>query len=656
MTTGDRWAVIPEASAPTGSESAVESEGPEYDIAGLADWPTHPEWHFDVAPFAIIYPEISLLWLYRPSSSKVEMTKTYALHTREELLHLDWQNNGLTRTKAQIAIAASEALLSTLTRDDPRVGELEEQIDLIDKFLANKYVLETLDGISSFREAVDKFHIASEIAPTGATDEAYLRRIADSIAGSDMEPDVLIEELENSNSDLLSEEGYELQVDAEHDAAADILYKVLLEDVDKNILGHVENTGRETSPAEATEGYTNSAIYYALNHITEEFSDQELGGERRDGQSVAEAVANATLDVPYPIVPLSHHTDNRHLNVDNLDVGAMDSLARFVEESGIGASPETDDFLTHEVLPAGREGSRDEYTTIESIFIRMYREVGSIQDDLEEGQIETVSDEVTHPAELDQTVLHRLLVERVYDVDLDQMKTIKDLEIPLLDFPAEATTPRTSDVDTLDENGGILGKILFDSFRAKGNFGGAIFQLSDEETNFLVNPYTMGPASEESISFESDRHPDVDSYPALWKRYAFAFLTIMRLEHVSRDWSTIADACLQRTFRDSKDGVDELAQQLSEGYDVSRSTLDEVVADAEAADAEPFFEAFLRGFLQHPDTDASGCPLCGVSRDSSCGSNQCDFEAEQRALENAFPTLVLAMTRKRRGNRVTEPI
>jgi len=645
MTTGDRWAVSPEASAPVGSESRTDSEDPEYVISGLGDWQTHPEWHFDVEPFAIIYPEVALLSLYRPASSTIEMTKTYALHTREELLHLDWQNNGLTRTKAQIAIAASEGLLSILARDTPPVSALEDEIDLLDKFLANKYALETLDGTSSFREAVDKFHIASEIAPTGATDTEYLRRIADSIASSDLEPDTLIEELDSANSDLLSEGGYELQIDPERDAAADILYKVLLEDVDKNVLGHVENTG----------GYTNSAIYYALNYITEEFSDQGLQGGSRDGRSVAEAVANATLDVPYPIVPLSHHTDNQYLNVGNLDVGVMDSLATFVAETGIKASPATEDFLTHEVMPAGLEQSKEEYTTIESIFIRMYREVEAIRDDLAQGRIESISDEVTHPADLDQAALQRMLVERVYDVDLERMRTIKDHEIPLLDFPADAIESRTSDADTLDEDGGILGKILFDSFLAKGNFGGAVFRLDDEETNFLVNPYTMGQANGGTVDFESDQYPEIDAYPALWKRYAFAFLTIMRLESVSRDWSDVADACLQRVFRDSKDGVDDLARQLADGYGVSKSTLDELVTEAQS-DSEPFFETFLRRFFEQEGAIPSGCPLCGVSRGDTCGSDQCGFEAERASLEENFATLVLAMTRKRRGNQITEPI
>lgn len=656
MQRSDRWTVAPEASVPADSELGTAGDHSKYDIAGLGDWRTHPEWQFAVEPFAIIYPEIGLLWLYRPASNVIEMAKTYALHTREELLHLDWRTNGLTRTKAQIAVAATETLLSALERDDLCVSALEDEIDLIDKFLANKYVLETRDGISSFREAVDKFHIVSEIAPTGATDEEYLRRIADSIAGGDLEPETLIEELEASDSDLLSEGGYELRVDPERDTAADILYKALLEDVDENILGHVESATEDIDPAATTDGYTNSAIYYALNYITEEFSGKGLEGERRDGRSVAEAVANATLDVPYPIVPLSHHSDDRHLNVDDLDVGVMNSLAGFVAETGIESLPATDDFLTHEVMPAGLEQPRDEYTTIESLFIRMYREVEAIRDDLQQGRIETVSDEVTHPADLEQAELQRMLVERVYDVDLEQMTTIKDHEIPLLDYPAEATASRTSDVDTLDQEGGILGKILFDSFLAKGDFGGAVFRLTDEETNFLVNPYTTGGASEESIGFESEQYPEIDTYSTLWMRHAFAFLTIMQLERVSRDWSTVADACLQRSFRDSKDGVDELVQQLADGYSISKSTIDEVVADAQATDSAPFFEAFLRGFFDQQGAVPSGCPLCGVSRDGTCGTDGCRFEAERAALEDNFATLVLAMTRKRRGNRITDPL
>jgi hypothetical protein len=656
MPRGDRRSVTPEASVPADGASDAAGDHPNFDIAGIDDWRTHPEWQFAVEPFAIIHPEIGLLWLYRPASSTIELAKTYALHTREELLHLDWQNNGLTRTKAQIAAAATEALLSTLNRDELRVSEIEDEIDLIDKFLANKYVLDAKDGISSFREAVDKFHIVSEIAPTGATDEEYLRRIADSVASRGLEPEALIEELATTNTDLLREGGYELRVDPEHDTAADILYKVLLEDVDENVLGHVERTAGESDSAETADGYTNTAIYYALNHIAEAFSGRGPQGERRDGRSVAEAVANATLDVPYPIVPLSHYSDDHHLNVGDLDVGVMDSLASFVAETGIEASPATDDFLTHEVMPPGREQSREEYTTIESLFIRMYREVEAIRDDLERGRIERGSDEVGHPADLAQSDLQRLLVERVYDVDLEQMRTIKDHEIPLLDFPAMATASRTDDVDTLEQEGGILGKILFDSFLAKGSFGGAVVRLTEEESNLLVNPYTASRGTEESLDFESERYPEIDSYATLWLRHAFGFLTIMQLERVSRDWSTVAEACLQRWFRDSKDGVDELVQQLADGYGIPKSTVDEVVTDAQAAESTPFFEAFVEAFFEGEGTVPCGCPLCGVSRDGTCGADQCRFEAERTALEDNFATLVLAMTRKRRGNRITEPL
>jgi hypothetical protein len=589
---------------------------------------------------AIIWPAVSLLWLNRSSSNIVEMAKLYALHSREEILHLDWDDMGLTRSEAQLTIAAVESFYTILSEEDLTRDEIREELQLIEQYL--RFQEKVSDAVKPFREAVDKFHLMSAISPNEGeeVDKQYLRRIADGLSLSD-KGDILNEvpdELKNPAAGAM-------QIDQDDDSASDIIYKTLLYEVEGTYLNILNVEG----------DYVNTGVYKALEHIADEYTVIDDDYNRHDGRMVAEAVASATLNIPQPFRPLSKTADNPHLDVNDVSVNVEDfDDWRTDIRVEVGDHPLINDQLRSlDEEKVSLKEKDEEYNWVESVFLRMYDKLEEIQSDRK------------HPAKMDKEELETELVARVFDIDIENETTIMDHEIPLLDMPSQSSTIAEDEeqVDTLEIEGDLLAKTLFASFQGKGSFGGVIYDR-DGEMKYMINKYIL---SEKSVG-------EFKNYPQMWERYATGFLLIQKLTHVVYSWNRIYDKCEEGIVQASV-GVEpdiklygdirffDTEYETPEGNGTERklpevNIIDYLESESGMERAEiiemikgidqsseyrgEFFVKLLVSYFGRLDTVPNQCPLCSFANGEYCGQDHCKYQAELNVLDERFDLILIS--------------
>lgn len=402
------------------------------------------------------------------------MTLIHALVSREEFMHGEW-SVGLVNSLSRLKLASIDALYDIL--DDPSVRD-DRLRALYDAWLAAQTVEA---AVEPFQEAVDKLQILS-VVYGDMEFPANIRDTFDAVYGD------------------------------EHDAG----------EVHDRLLAEIETQtaiARGAVHAENDGGlYVNPLYYHALSHATgtegddaaESDAQRELDrlSERR---SVAETVAQVTLDVPYPIAPLGPDVAFDSLRVEGLDVDPV--APADLEDRYRVADGAIDEYLlahadaiTDEDVRAALGTDADAYedTWLDHVFVSTLQALDSLDEDVD-GRVH----------ELDADDLRARLSERVHGVDVTTAETMLDRPTPLLDIPASATTD-VPDQDLIGVEKEPLPKVLIEAFEQHGSFGAVVFQPSSDETKRQLNYHAVDV---DSLGDDPDVPEAVDSYQALWEHY-----------------------------------------------------------------------------------------------------------------------------------------
>lgn len=401
------------------------------------------------------------------------MTLIHALVSREEFMHGEW-SVGLVNSLSRLKLAAIDALYDVL--DDPSVRE-DRLRTLYDAWLA----AQTVDAaVEPFQEAVDKLQILSvvygDIEFRSNIQETFAAVYGDEYDDHQID-DKLLDEIETqtqiARGAVQAEDGGSLYVNP--------LYY--------HALGHATGT-------DGNDDATTSDAQRELDRLS----------ERR---SVAETVAQVTLDIPSPIAPLGPDAPYDPLQVDGLDVDPID-LTDLKDRYRVTDDALETHLLTHadsiandEVRAAlGTDATTYEDTWLDHVFVSTLQALDGLDEEID-GRVH----------ELHADDLRRRLTERVHGVDLDD-ETMLDRPTPLLEVPAAATTD-VPDQDLIGVEKEPLPKVLIEAFEQHGSFGAVVFQPTDGEAKRQLNYHAV----DDDLAENADVPDGIDSYQALWEHY-----------------------------------------------------------------------------------------------------------------------------------------
>ncbi|MFC6954823.1 hypothetical protein [Halorubellus litoreus] len=414
------------------------------------------------------------LRVHEAADDPIGMTLIHALVSREEFMHGEW-SVGLVNSLSRLKLASIDALYDAL--DDPTV-RADRLRTLYDAWLTAQTVEA---AVEPFQEAVDKLQILS-VVYDDAEFPAKIQSTFDAVYGDEHDADEI-------HDRLLSE--IETQTAIARGAV------------------HAESDGAL---------YVNPLYYHALSHATGTDSDDAAASDAQrelnrlsQRRSVAETVAQVTLDVPYPIAPLGPDADFDALCVEGLDVDPIDPGA--LEDRYRVADEDIDEYLLAHAdaiedddVQAALGTDVDAYadTWLDHVFVSTLQALEALDDEI---------DERVH--ELDADDLRQRLSERVHGVDIDAAETMLDRPTPLLEVPAAATTD-VPDQDLIGVEKEPLPKVLIEAFEQHGSFGAVVFQPTSDETKRQLNYHAV----DTDDLVDHPGVPDgVDSYQALWEHY-----------------------------------------------------------------------------------------------------------------------------------------
>ncbi|MCU4744375.1 hypothetical protein [Natronoglomus mannanivorans] len=416
-----------------------------------------------------------------PPEDLADMTVMYALVSREEFMHGEW-DEALLNTAAYLKQAAADQLLATLDSATEHMRASD-----VRSMLWSLQVAGEIDRVvHPFVEAVDRFHIISTV---GDDPEYYesVKRNYEAVVGKDDGVDItrrLHREIEEQRALARGEL-------------------------------HVPEGGTVVQGAndrERTE-YINPLYYHALTEIAKtdwsvstEISERRLPSYTRDGLLLAEAAARAVLDVPYPIEPLDDLEvlqlfDPERVDLDTKSIAWLEREVAVDDEAYESYLGRYDSKIDRSVSPAR--------TWLSDLFVRVMQALETLMEE----------ERVTVPS---GDELRRELVEAVFDVNVETTATMRDFPTPLVEIPqqAQAGIPDQNLSGVEDEP---LPKLLVEAFEEHGAFATVLYRPHGERgrgsTRYQFNYNTIG------WELDRDRYslsPDVETYRELWERYFFA--------------------------------------------------------------------------------------------------------------------------------------
>jgi hypothetical protein len=542
---------------------------------------------------------------------------------------------------AHLSLASDDALQRIVTGEDD-ADTTTAYLDVIDACQRAK--TDVLGPMKPFVEAVDKFQLLSVI------DEEFVNAVRDTYEAA---------------------EGEEAT-----DEFDDYFHSVHEDEIEIA-------TGQEVPDDD--ELYVNPLYFHALSDIvvtdwSKDDAEADNEGTQMNttqGRAIAEAVARATLDVPFPIKPIG--TDQFEW-FDSLTTPAVEvapiSPAELRSEEGY---PMTESEFNHylgdypkSTTEADSPGENVDGSVIDEIdfeysyseaeddwVARAFVNARKALDDLHEG------DEIDL-AEIDSADLRQLLVERVHGVDIKSTATMLEQPPALLDIPRKIET-NTPDEDVMSAEGKPLPKVLMESFEQHGSFGSVVYNLSETEVKYQLNWH----AKHKPV--DSERYPHVpdgiDDYSDLWHHYYFwKGLDQYRIETIKNYRAALIDDLFEEF--ETKAEVERLLSQvkgrLSEAGSTDGATGHTQVAadnqpqDAQAeSDIDDLFEAHdIRALLEAESTSVLAnvaterscetavplpdidCPLCAI-RAEGCGpEGSCAKKSVLEDFESELPSMV----------------
>lgn len=553
----------------------------------------------------------------------VAMTIMYALVSREEFLHGEW-NEALLNTTAHLKQAAADQLLAAL-------GEGEIGAHMRSMFWALQVAYEIDRVTHPFIEAVDRFHIISTV---GDDDEYYesVKRNYEAVVG------------EGDGTDI--ERRLRREIEEQRAIARG-----------ETRIGDGETVVRGGDGPESTE-YVNPLYYHALTEIarTDWLTATEIGETTRstytpNGQLIAETVAKAVLDVPYPIRPLGSFEATELFDPERVDLEPI-SIADLRERVAV-------DDATYERYLGRYEGRFDADVTpartwLSDMFVRVMQELEWIAE----------AESVTAPTGEE---LRRRLVERVFaDADLTDAATMRDRPSPLLEVPqrAQATGPDRDFSEVDDEP---LAKLLVEAFEEHGAFANVLYPPYDDReggrTDHQFNYNTLW------WELDRDRYslPEgVDTYRELWDRYFFGDTLVNHLlrrrdeyrEHLLERLGEAAESTADLHAivtgdsgrRDPDPTEAEFAlfrdETLTDAIDAADDEFDAADAASEYATGT-LLTAVERAGIDHVPVEqfefrSIPCPFC-VIQEGRCGTDGCAEADTIRRLNDDLPAYVSAL-------------
>jgi hypothetical protein len=280
--------------------------------------------------------------------------------------------------------------------------------------------------------------------------------------------------------------------------------------------------GKKLSGGDDSEGlYVNPLYYFALKEVADRYGGaaSDPGGGVSTGRSIAETVAQATLDVVHPIAPLG---PTGEVPFDPFDVGPtdldpveLDELASNFEHDDdaydrlLKHSSELDDEVLTEL---GLDGAGDwSPNLIDKLFITCLEALDTLDTEMD------VTD-------LERDALRRRLVQEIHGVDIgdESVHTVLDSPSPLLDQPRRVDKP-SSDQNLIEVESDPLAKILIESFDEHGAFGAVIYPEDGDNIISGVEMVWNRQLNWNVIEAQVDDHPVVpefvDTYQQLWEYY-----------------------------------------------------------------------------------------------------------------------------------------
>ncbi|RKD86226.1 hypothetical protein [Halopiger aswanensis] len=558
-----------------------------------------------------------------------EMTVMYALVSREEFMHGEW-NEALLNVTAHLKQQAADQLLSTLAGQAGLQAHVRAMVDALQ-------VAAEIDRVTHpFIEAVDRFHIISTIADD---DEYYesVRRTFEAVAG------------ENDDG-----------IDIDSRLRTEIDQQRALARGETGIDG-AESTVQGGGDRARTE-YVNPLYYHALTDIakTDWRASSSIGETRSpsytpSGRRIAGAVARAVLDVPYPIAPLGASSTGELFDLDRVDLDPV-SIADLEDRVAV-----TDDAydrhlgryestLTTDVTPAR--------SWLSDLFVKVTRALERIAAET------AVTDLAGHD-------LRTRLVEAVFDVDLAEVTTMRSCPTPLLEVPQRAQPTRGSqDLSAVDDD--PLAKLLVEAFEDHGAFATVLYHpYGDRDrrrTRYQFNYNTL--------EWELDREryslpPGVETYRELWRRYFFADALVNELlarrdeyrEHLVERLGEVVEGPSE--FHAVVTGDDRPTGNDDDEFVLLEDDALVGAVDSTAGAFDPFETAqeyvtgtllatLERAGIDHTPIDEFAfsrveCPLCYIQR-GPCGNDGCVEAASIGTINEALPTYVAAIIDAERPN------
>lgn len=583
-----------------------------------------------------------------PADNTREMTIAAAFISREEFLHGKWVV-AIMYTLGHLSLAADDALEQCLAADhDLHEETVIEYLEILDACQQTQTAL--FEPMGPFIEAVDKFQLLSVI------DKEFVTAVRETYEAA---------------------EGEEAT-----DEFDDQFFKIHQQEV-------AVATGQGTASDDET--YVNPLYFHALADIV----TTDWGAQSDDdttatlsntsqGRAIAEAVARATLDVPYPIEPLGttayswfDPVTTPRVDLDSISPAALVSDDRYPMTEDefnryLGDYPKAgDEDAEDEVVNTFVDDFDFEYTyddAQQSWVARAFVNARKALDDLRENHKIALD-------EIDPEDLRHLLVERVHGVDTRSQSTMLEYPTALLDIPRQVD-PNVPEEDVMSAEGKPLPKVLMESFEHHGSFGAVVYNLTEDDRKYQLNWHTknlpVDPHQYQHIP------KGVETYADLWHHYYF--------------WQDIHQY-LKETYNDYRDYLIEIVADVFESVEDVESSIERmdarlagastpgdysrpnttIAADNQQVDEyteddadmlDELFEQYekdsIASRLQQTSTavlvelaedrgleadigraaEGFECPLCKITSDGCGEDGQCVHESLTEQVNTKIPTIV----------------
>lgn len=426
-----------------------------------------------------------------PADKTDKMTIAAAFISREEFLHGKWVV-AIMHTLGHLSLAADDVLEQCLGSEQGLNEDTAiEYLEILDACQQTQHTLFT--PMEPFIEAVDKFQLLSVI------EKEFVNAVRETYEAAEGQ----------KATDDFDEQFFQI-----HQQEVEVA------------------TGQQSTSGD--DIYVNPLYFHALSDIvTTDWEAQSndvtttTPSNTSQGRAIAEAVARATLDVPYPIDPLGKLAYSWFepitapgVELDSISPADLTSDDRYPMtedefDEYLGDYPKTgDENGEDEVVDTLVDDFDFEYTykdAQQSWVARAFVNVRKALDDLQEN-------EDINLGEIDPEELRHLLVERVHGVDTRAQTTMLDYATALLDIPRQVGT-NVPEEDVMSAEGKPLPKVLMESFEHHGSFGAVVYNLTKDDTKYQLNWHTK------NLPVDADQYThvpeNVDTYADLWHHYYF---------------------------------------------------------------------------------------------------------------------------------------